>query len=179
MGRDYKSAIRRSFDTDIDALRTIDPTHGMIHRGRHLNRDIYSSDIDTSQGSRIAFLSTKEAHVLPIGNWSAGSRLEIWEDVTLTSTGVALTSYNSKRSSTYVQGLTVFSGIAIYDISKSGTNIRTYYDGSAGGGPNKNSGTVRANEIEILEDIYYIAWLIPDADNTKGVVGVDWYEPEK
>jgi len=93
MGRDYKSAIRRSFDTDIDALRTIDPTHGMIHRGRHLNRDIYSSDIDTSQGSRIAFLSTKEAHVLPIGNWSAGSRLEIWEDVTLTSTGVALMIY--------------------------------------------------------------------------------------
>ena len=170
-------------DVHTIALGTIDGFHKRIHAGKGFEYDIFSNDIDTSKGCRIAFWVTGTAldqHILPIGGWSAGSRLEIWEQATLGSTGAKATIYNCDRTSS-ISGsqinLNVFSGISI---SNKGTRIRVWYDGSSGGGTkNAPGGDSRNRELIIKPNIYYLAYLQPDANDTKGSISLQWYEEEE
>jgi len=168
-----------AYDEETRAITRIRSVHKMIHAGRTIEYNQYMSDVDVSKGCRIAFWITGSAespHAHPIGGWSAGSRLEVWEDVTLTDTGTKPTLYNNKRGSTFSQSGIVFSGVSIYDTGASGTRIRSYYYGGAGG-PFGMPGALSADRELILNgNQYYLFWLRPDDDNTKASIGLTWYE---
>ena len=171
-----------AYDADTRGFGIIEPAHHMIHKGRHMEYMQYigANLLDISKGCRIAFWITgdaKTAHVVPLGNWSQAARLEIWEGVTITNTGVAVTAYNSKRVSSFAHSGIVYSGVSFYDPTASGTLVRTYYQGTAGGGPtSKGGGTSREGELMVLGNTDYLYWLRPDGDNAEGLIGVDWYE---
>ncbi len=168
-----------AYDERSRNIGKISTLHRMIHAGRTIDYQQYMGDVDVSKGCRIAFWitgSARPAHIHPHGGWSAAARLEIWEDVTLTDTGVKPILYNNKRSSDFAQSGIVFSGVSIYDTSASGTRIRTFYYGGAGG-PFGSPGTMNEeHEVIFNGNQYYLLWLQTDADNNKASIGLSWYE---
>ena len=171
-----------SWDDKTQAITTIDAVHKRIHDQKHFKYTTYYADIDDPSGAKFAFFVTGTAepqHVIPIGGWSAGARIELWEDVTVTG-GTGVRGFNSDRnvSDGSLHNLKIYSGIAVYDTTKSGERIHVSYDGAAGFLANMPGGASRENEFILNGNIYYLLWLRPDADNTKGGLGLSWYEEE-
>ena len=172
------------YDYGTESFGAIGAEHHRIHDGKHWEYIQYSADIDTSKGCRIAFFVTGTAapqHVLMQGNWSAGSRMEVWEYAKLTSTGLKPIIYNSNRRSSNTSDLVVFSGITFSGaatIGGSGYKIKTRYDGAAGNPFSSAPGDIRAGEFIPKANKYYVLWLKPDANDVKGSIGFRWYAEE-
>ncbi len=168
-----------AYDERDRTIGKIGALHKMIHAGRTIDYQQYMTDVDTSKGCRIVFTITgtaNPAHLHPHGGWSAAARLEIWEDVTLSTTGTEPTLYNSKRDSTFAESGVIISGASFYDPTASGTLIRTFYYGGAGG-PFGAPGTMNEeHEIIAKGNSNYLFWLKTDADNNKASIGLSWYE---
>ncbi len=168
-----------AYDECARTIGGINDLHKMIHAGRTIDYQQYMTDVDTSKGCRIAFIitgSANPAHMHPHGSWSAGARLEVWEDVVLSTTGTEPTLYNSKRDSTFAESGVVISGASFYDPTASGTLIRTFYYGAAGGPFGSPGAMNEEHEIILNGNSHYLFWLKPDADNAKASIGLHWYE---
>ena len=168
-----------AYDEETRSIGRIRSVHKMIHAGRTIDYQQYSADVDTSLGCRIAFWitgSANPAHMHPHGGWSGGSRIEVWEDVTLTTTGIKPTLYNNKRDSEFAQSGIIFSGVAIYDTTASGTLIQSYYYGGAGGPFAMPGSLAEDRELILKGNQYYLFWLRPDSNDTKASIGLSWYE---
>ena len=181
-GRDLRSSFPRktridelgnqAFINEVDGFTFIDAEQSRVLAGKQYEYIQYIPVVNTSKGCRIAFFVTgtePTQHVLTEGNWSAASRLEIWENVSLANTGVKPTIYNSNRNSDETSNLIVFSGI----VPTSGHLIRTRYDGSF-----YSPGTIRGQALCPKPNTYYAVWLKPAASGVLASIGLRWYEKE-
>lgn len=167
-------------------IGTIEAEHRRIHLGVHYFKDFYLADIDDPSGVKFFIHPTgynNETHFLYAANFSAGTRVEIYEGFEPESTGVEYVMNNNNRSitassSTLLYKDCVLSGVNAAAMRATGTLISVLYMGQAGANPNQNAPGAggRNTELILSPNIKYLFWVRPDADNTKGSVGFNWYD---
>ena len=167
-------------------IGTIETEHMRIHRGEHFFRDFYLSDIDDPSGIKFLINPTgasTEAHLLYAANFTAGTRIEIYEGFTPLTTGVQYVALNNKRDSATSADALLYKDCTISGANPAahratGALISVIYLGAAGSNPNVNAPGAggRGSELILNSNVKYLFWVRPDADNTKGTVGFNWYE---
>lgn len=162
------------------SLCTMDIDHAYIHRGYHFKATDYDSDTDSGQSKFWLFYTTTTAYDINMCYEFAASlngTLKVYEGAVIASTGTAVTSFNSKRSSTNVAH-----GKLSYDpvFTSSGTLIDVRVVGSDGTNPTGRAGgsVTRAYEFIVMPNIKYLFEFTSLSDNNRSCLRLYYYEEE-
>lgn len=158
------------------AVKSISYPHHEVHSGSHYFVKGYTT---LDSGNDIDFCvvtpdTTKWAHMTFSIASTAQTTIEIYEDVTFSDAGAAVTAYNNNRNSANTTGLTIASERTI---EASGTMISQTKFGT-GTNPSKIAPgqTEREDEIILKQNTGYVFRFISGTDGNIIDYRASWYE---
>jgi len=162
---------------DMKSLGSISAPHMAIHRGWSWTYNEYFADNDTPSGIRFLLHTTGSDYRVNMKNEydiiSQATRIHIYELSgfgAIVSTGSPLTPVNRKRTVAGSSNAKLYGGV---DAPISGILLESHYVPAA----NKQGGTAgRQDELLLAPNSWYLIALIPEADNGKADVTLNWYE---
>lgn len=171
------SYIKSPIDATDGDLVTIDAVHHEIHEGKYFEAYTYAENAGTISGVVLHLLTPVDAtriHWAGIVESDVAAVIELWENVTVGTSGTVVTVYNRNRDSVTTAETLAFSQPGY--TSGSGSLLQKRYIG-IDRPATQLGGSIRNNSERILKSgTNYIVKVIPSASPSKVFVGSEWYE---
>ena len=132
----------------------------------------YDATINDPSGALIGFMPTSvKPHIALRAYVSSGTRLEMWENVTFTSTGGKVKGFQMDRNVAGSSTMIVYTGCKVYNTAQSGLKLFTAIPGV-----DRQVILERENDVVLKRNTNYLAWMRPTADGAKASIAFYWYE---
>jgi len=173
---DLKKEEAEQADLFVKARANIPIEHHMVHKGKYFFVTDYDDDVDIAAPKywhiKTPNTATRIHFVLMIST-DLGAIIEFFESPTTTADGTQLTAYNADRNSANTPTSTFYKDPTV---SADGTllqkdRVGTYQPITRIGGHIRN-----ATEFILKQNTAYLVKVIPDADNTKVSLNIEFYE---
>ena len=167
---------------EIDAIAlgavSIDTVHDRIHEGQEFSISDRASPVNIATPKKYLITTPNtglRAHFVFRVHTEPGSRVQFFEDTTVTANGTAMTPQNNNRNRTKASQLSVF---AYPTVTADGTSLFDDEKGTAKIGSTKGVGLElsHANEIILKQNTKYELKITPLSNNTVASTQLDWYE---
>lgn len=132
LGQNGSEAVYAEIDSISGGIVQIDAVHQRVHQGKLWDASIYNAALaDAGNLDLLIQTGSSYPHTRFNGDGTGAIRFLLYEGVTVSDAGAAVTAYNRNRNSVNALTATITSGPTISDI---GTPIAGNLIGAAGGG---------------------------------------------
>jgi len=174
---DPESDFESQLDSVEGSLISIDNVHHAIHDGEHFQACIFDSDVDIAAPKYIRITTpdtTVGQHIIIDVSADGGFLFEFYENPTINAAGSAVSIHNNNRRSTNTSTSNVYEDTTTQAPNNDGTRLCGGYSGGE-----KKKATAEAGsrtEWILKQNEDYIVKITPDADNTRIMANLAWYE---
>lgn len=171
---DYES----SLDPVEGSLIQITNVHHAIHKETHYHACVFDGDVDIASPKYIRITTPDtavEQHIIIDVSADGGFLFEFYENPTINAVGSSVSVFNSNRRSSNTSLTLVREDSTTQAPNNDGTRLCGGYSGGE-----KKKATAEAGsrtEWILNQNEDYIIKITPDADNTRIMVNMAWYEP--
>ena len=163
-------------DRTTNSLTIIDYSHYEIHEGKHFKGGFQDVTMSTDDTVFVLFTTpntTKWAHWKLTSESTGSATIEIYENVTTSDDGTALTEWNRNRNSTNTASVVI---THTPTITSFGTKMASKWIGGAGFKTDISGEHRGDSEFILKQNTKYLVIGIALASNIKIAIGGDWYE---
>jgi len=158
----------------------LDLEHHLVHAGKHFTTSVIDADTDSGGSKNWAFVSpdtTTRIHLTGQLYSSSSGVLEFYENPTMTGSGNAITILNNDRNSVTSPTLAFYDDPTVTG-SDIGSRLVVQTIGTKATGPFGGAGgnVNRAREFILKQGEQYLVKFVPDNDDTRLSLSLEWYE---
>jgi len=174
---DPESGFESQLDSVEGSLIQIDNVHHAIHDGEHFQACVFDGDVDIGSPKYIRITTpdtTVEQHIIIDVSADGGFLFELYENPTINAAGSAVSIHNNNRRSTNTSTSNVYEDTTTQAPNNDGTRLCGGYSGGEKKKATAEAGSRTEWILKRNED--YIVKITSDADNTRIMVNLAWYE---
>lgn len=174
---DPENEVEGEIDAVEGSLIQIDNVHHAVHDGDHYQACVFDGDVDTGSPKYVRITTpdtTVEQHIIIDVSANGGFLFEFYENPTINAAGNAVTVLNNNRRSTNTSTTLTKEDCTTEAPNNDGTLMCGGYSGGEKRKATAEAGSRTEWILERNED--YIVKVTPDADNTKVMINMAWYE---